>query len=398
MRIIEIKNPQEAKKVMRDINVDAYGVKIMAPKAVTCLIRINSLSNIAANILKQEMLSLGGDVAIARGALTGAVKKGDCLIMGNLAQLEKLKDKLQRQPFGLGPIGAGLSLAAANYQKNSFDFICGRYKMKLSCRHTRLMGIVNLTPDSFSQDGISHLSLAEVEKKAQGLIDDGADILDFGGESTRPGAKAVSLKEELRRVIPAIKRIAKRSRVPISVDTYKPEVARQALDNGASIVNDITGLRSAGMRKIAADYKAGVIIMHMKGDNPRNMQKDPVYQSLLDEIIGYLRQAVETAVSCGISRNRIVIDPGIGFGKTKEHNLEILNRLKEFKVIGQPILAGVSRKAFIGKLIKAPVRERLSGTIASCVLAAENGAQILRVHDVKQVKQALRIADAVNNI
>lgn len=399
MRILHIKHPHDIKHVMQDIQVDPYGVKIMLPKAITHLIRLNSVSNILANILKQEMLSLGGDVALARGALTGAVKSTDCLLMGNLAQFNRLHEKLKFQPFGLNKVGRELAETLRNYEKDKFTVRAGRHTMNLG-NHTSLMGIVNMTPDSFSADGLLWVSghqdvkVSWIVEFVQRLVKDGADIIDVGGESSRPGAKPVSLKEELSRVIPVIKSLAKKIKVPISVDTYKPEVARQALDNGASIVNDITGLRNPAMTRIVARYNAAAIIMHMKG-TPRTMQRNPHYTSLVDEILRYLEGAIATAETAGINKDKIIVDPGIGFGKTTEDNLAIIDHLSEFRVLGRPILVGPSRKSFIGKILSVPPEERLPGTVSACVLAAQNGAHILRVHDVKEVKQALKLIEAM---
>ena len=206
----------------------------------------------------------------------------------------------------------------------------------------------------------------------------------------------MSVEEELKRTIPVIKKIAARIKVPISIDTYKPEVARQALDNGAVMVNDITGLNNK-MAKIVAKYKAGAVIMHMKG-NPRNMQNNPVYKNLIDEITEYLDKAISEAVDSGVDREKIIVDPGIGFGKTLEHNLEILKRLRELKSLGRPILVGPSRKSFIGKILDAGPQERIFGTVSACVLAAKNGANIIRVHDVKAVRQGIKILNSFNNL
>lgn len=398
MQILEIHRWEDLSRIMQQINVDPYGIKIMLPKALTYLIKINSLSNTAANILKQETLSIGGDLAISRGALTGKVKKTDCLLIASSSQISRLNKKLSLQPFGLAELGRDLSRLLDNYQKNNFSIVLGRHKLNLGQGKTCLMGIVNLTPDSFSGDGLykSHQSpdKRKIIDYVKQMADDGADIIDVGGESSRPAALAVSIKEELSRTIPVIKALVKKIRVPISIDTYKPEVAKQALDNGAVMINDITGLRNPKMLKVAARYKAVVVIMHMKG-MPQNMQKDPRYISLIDEIIEYLHKAVERALETGIDKNKIIVDPGIGFGKTVEDNLEILKSLKTFKGLGQPLLVGTSRKSFIGKLLNAQPQERLSGTIAACVLAARNGADILRVHDVRQVKQALKVTEAV---
>ncbi len=401
MRVLSVDNPKDLERLMQGIHVDSYGIKIMLPKAITHLVRINSLSNIAANILKQEMLSLGADAAVARGTLTGDARKTDCLLMGNITQFDRLKEKLTKQPFGLSQLGFELSETLDNYRKDDFVINLGRHKLN-TAKRTLVMGVVNLTPDSFSQDGLYQLSVASCRLSVnkivdfiQRMVDEGADIIDIGGESTRPGAKAIPVKEELGRTIPVIKKIAGKIKVPISIDTYKPEVAKQALDNGASLVNDITGLANRKMAKLVAGYNAGAVIMHMKG-KPRTMQQGPEYKDVVGEVIDFLAGARDNAVCAGITKDKIIVDPGIGFGKTAAHNLEILKRLGEFKVLGQPILVGTSRKSFLGKILNATPQERIFGTVSSCVLAAKNGAHIVRTHDVKEVKQALLVLDSVN--
>jgi len=402
IRVLEISNPQDIRQIMQNIQVDPYGIDIMLPKAVTYLLRLNSVSNITANILKQEMLSLGGDVAVARGVLTGKIKKTDCLLMGNLSQFNRLNAKLNKQPLGLNKLAKDLDFTLNNYQSNKFMLDLGRFKLNLG-KKTHIMGVLNLTPDSFSGDGfyascsVRRAPCAEeIVALAEKMAGDGADIIDVGGESSRPEAMPVSLKEELKRTIPAIKVLGKKINLPISIDTYKPEVAEQALDNGAVIVNDISGLSNPKMLKLVAKYKAGVVIMHMKG-KPRSMQNNPQYASLIDEIIEFLSDAINKAEAGRIDKQRIIVDPGIGFGKTLAHNLEILNELSEFKVLGKPILVGPSRKSFIGKLLNVPADQRISGTVSSCVLAAKLGAKIVRVHDILEVKQALAITDAILN-
>jgi len=400
IHVLEVSEPKNLRQIMQQIRVDPYGVKIMLPKAITHLIKINSVSNIAANILKQEMLSLGGDVAVARDALTGKSRKTDCLLMGNLSQLNRLNEKLNKQPFGLDSLAGNLTCALSNYQRDKFLINLGRYRLRLGLR-AYIMGIVNLTPDSFSGDGMYAYGVRRTAYGAQDIVEyvekmvrDGADIIDIGGKSSRPGAKSVSIKEELARTIPVIKGLAKKIKVPISIDTSKPEVARQALDHGAVMVNDISGLRSPKMAKVIAQYKAGLVIMHMKG-NPRTMQRNPAYKSLIDEVLVYLHRVIEMAWEAGIDREKTIVDPGIGFGKTVGHNLEILKNLKEFKVLGRPILVGPSRKSFIGKILNVGPQERIFGTVSSCVLAVKNGANIVRVHDVKAVKQALKVSEAI---
>ena len=230
---------------------------------------------------------------------------------------------------------------------------------------------------------------------AERLADEGADILDIGGESSRPGARPVSLKEELLRVIPAIKAIGKKLKIPISVDTSKSEVARQALDNGAVIVNDITALNGdPGMIKVVKRSKAAVALMHMQG-RPHTMQKNPRYGCLMREICGYLKQAMDKAIEAGVDRKKIILDPGIGFGKSLEHNLEIIKSLSRLKALGQPILIGLSRKSFLGKVIRKEADNRLCAGISANCLAVINGARIVRVHDVQETKDSLTVLDRI---
>ncbi|MBI5663818.1 MAG: dihydropteroate synthase [Nitrospirae bacterium] len=262
-------------------------------------------------------------------------------------------------------------------------------------QRTYIMGILNVTPDSFSDGGLFFNSESAV-KQALRMQEEGADIIDIGGESTRPGAEKITVKEEIRRIVPVIEALAKEARVPISVDTYKSTVAEAALKAGASIINDISGLRfDPKMAKVASRHKVPVVIMHIKG-TPKNMQQNPVYNSLVPEIIDYLHECIEIAGDAGIPDDMIVIDPGIGFGKTVGHNLEIIRRLKEFEGFAKPILLGPSRKSFIGKILGGlPVTERLEGTSAAAAIGIFNGANIIRAHDVKEMVRVVKIADAI---
>lgn len=393
MHVVSLREPREIKQLMRQICVDKYGIDIMLPKAITRLVKLNNLSNITANILKQEMLSLGADAAIARGSLTGKAKKTDCLLMGNISQFSRLSEKLKLQPFGLSGLSRDLKNVLSDYQKEDYILNLGGIKFNL-WKRTLVMAIVNLTPDSFSADGLFGLPVSRIVRIIEEKKNQGVDIIDIGGESSRPGAKPVSVKEELRRVIPVVQAVFKNIKIPISVDTSKPQVAKAALENGACLINDITGLKDNKMAKIILEAKAGVIIMHMKG-SPRTMQKNPQYKCVTDEIIRYLGQRIESAQSVGIPKEKIIVDPGIGFGKTLEHNLEILRKLSEFRSLGVPIMVGVSRKSFIGKLTNSSAQERIPGSIAAGVLAVINGAHIVRVHDVRETVQAMRVIDAV---
>ena len=256
------------------------------------------------------------------------------------------------------------------------------------------MGILNVTPDSFS-DGGRYLDAKRAIDYAHQMIEDGADIIDIGGESSRPGALPVSIDEELTRVLPVIEALVDGTDALISIDTYKPAVARNALQAGAHIVNDITALGDADMAGVVAGTGAGLILMHMKGV-PRTMQRSPVYQDLIPEILTFLRHRVDKAHGEGVCPGRIIIDPGIGFGKTTEHNLKILRSLDLFRSLDKPILIGTSRKAFIGKILNLPnADDRLEGTAATVAWAIAHGADVVRVHDVKAICQVAQMTDAI---
>jgi len=259
---------------------------------------------------------------------------------------------------------------------------------------TCIMGVLNITPDSFS-DGGKYLDKEKAVQRAMEMARGGADIIDIGGESSRPGAVSISAAEEIERVIPVVEALIGKIEVPISVDTRKSEVAREVLSKGASFINDITALRADGdMAKVIADFDAGCILMHMKGD-PGNMQDAPHYDDVIGEISAYLAESIKLAEDSGIDPGKIIIDPGIGFGKTLEHNLLILKNLERFKELDKPIMVGTSRKSFIGKLTGKEADERIFGTAASIAAAILNGADIVRVHDVPQMREVSTIADSV---
>ena len=269
-------------------------------------------------------------------------------------------------------------------------------RLNLSSR-PHLMGVLNVTPDSFS-DGGRFYKLDEAIKQGVSLAEEGADIIDVGGESTRPGSEPVPIEEELKRVIPVIEELAKRTEVPISIDTYKSKVAKEALDSGAQMVNDISALRfDPEMKNVVAYYKIPVALMHIQG-TPRNMQENPFYENLIEEIKDYLKESIKIAKDAGIDEEKILVDPGIGFGKTLEDNLKILRNLKEFTDLGRPLLIGVSHKSFIGKILDLPVEERLEGSLSALTVCIMSGANVLRVHDVKESKRVARLVDAILRI
>ena len=270
-------------------------------------------------------------------------------------------------------------------------FSCGRYQLNLE--RPCVMGIVNVTPDSFSDGGKFAATEAAIAHGLE-LVAQGAGILDIGGESTRPGATPVPLDEELARVIPVIEGLSKQVNVPISIDTYKPEVMRAAIAAGAAIVNDVFALREPGGLEVVAASDAGVCLMHSQG-TPQTMQADPQYQDVVTEVIGFLRERMASAEAHGIARDRIMLDPGFGFGKRSVHNLALLRELKILCELGQPVLAGLSRKSVLGQITGNDVDARLHASIAAAVIAAMKGARILRVHDVKATVDALNIVSAV---
>jgi dihydropteroate synthase len=259
-----------------------------------------------------------------------------------------------------------------------------------------VMGILNVTPDSFS-DGGRYLNVDAAVAKGLELVQQGADILDIGGESTRPGAGAVPLDEELRRVVPVVADLARQTKAPLSVDTSKAEVARSSLAAGAHIINDVTALDGdPAMMEVAVRSKAGVILMHMKG-TPATMQTDPRYENVIAEIDRFFEERLRLAVEAGISLERIILDPGIGFGKTSEHNLEILARLGEFQRFGRPVCLGVSRKGFVGRLLNnRPVERRLAGSLAAlCHAMCHRAVQVVRIHDVEESRDAMNVLASI---
>lgn len=263
---------------------------------------------------------------------------------------------------------------------------CGNREFRWGER-TYVMGILNLTPDSFSGDGLGE-NVAAAFRQAERFVEEGADILDIGGESTRPGSSHISIEEELKRVMPLLERLAKTSPLPLSIDTYKYEVARQALDAGVSMINDVWGLKEdPRLASLAAERGVPLVLMHN--------QKDTEYKDLVAETIDSLKKSRELALKAGVRCENIILDPGIGFGKTLEHNLEVMNRLEEFCSLGSPILLGTSRKSMIGKVLDLPPDERLEGTAATVAIGIAKGVDIVRVHDVRQMVRVCRMSDAI---
>jgi dihydropteroate synthase len=270
---------------------------------------------------------------------------------------------------------------------------CGDHFLEFGKR-TLVMGVINVTPDSFSDGGKFYDSNVAITH-AKHLVSEGADIIDVGGESTRPGSESVSLDEEMRRVIPVIEGISKDVNAPVSIDTCKSTVAKAALDAGACIINDISAMRSdPKIASVASEYSSPLILMHMQG-TPKDMQKNPQYDDIMEDIKKFLKARVDFAISKGVPRENIIIDPGIGFGKTLEHNYDIIRRLEELEQLNLPILIGTSRKSFIGNTLGLDVDDRLEGTLATITMSIVNGADIVRVHDVKEAVRTAKMTDAI---
>jgi len=306
---------------------------------------------------------------------------------------ERFASALLNWPGELEPWGRTLGAALGLPFRSRRPVVVGGVELPLG-RRTLVMGVLNVTPDSF-YDGGRYADPAAALERAARMVEEGADIIDVGGESTRPNAEPVSAEEEMRRVVPVVSAIASRLKTPISIDTYKSEVAEAALDAGASIVNDISGLRfDAKMARVAAKYSALVVIMHIKG-TPKTMQLSPEYGDVVREVREYLQQGCALAEAAGVPRDRIWIDPGIGFGKTTEHNLTLLRELRALRATGYPVLVGTSNKSVIGNVLGLPVTERKEGTAATVALSIANGAEIVRVHDVLAMRRVCDMTDAI---
>ena len=394
LRCLSLRSPRDILEVLRKVGVDPYGMEAMLPKMTNLNILIEGVECKIANIIKQEMLSVGGDAAVSRYAVSCGVAATDVVIMGTVKQIQRFAEKITIQPFKLGYLANAVKEAISNCAKDLFVLRTCRRKMVIGDR-SLVMGVINVTPDSFSDGGRFSSPAAAVEHGLK-MVDEGADFIDIGGESTRPGAKPVSLREELKRVIPVVKGLSGRIDVPLSVDTTKAEVAKAALDQGAEIINDISALRfDDSMPKVIAENSAAVILMHMRG-TPRTMQEgDLSYSSLCGEIIKFLRQQMDRAVQSGVSPEQMMVDPGIGFGKTPGDNMKLLKHLSEFKVLGRPIVSGVSRKSLIGKVLGGEPMERGEGTAAAVVVSIMNGSNVVRVHDVGAIKRVVAMTDAI---
>lgn len=393
-RLLTINTPGDAELALKRIHVDVQGISMMVPKMNTRCVHLSGLQCRQANILKQELLSLGGDAAVARGTVACSIEKTDVILIGTDKQLHKLCGKLLLQPFGLPALATELKSILNNAVATPAFWRTSHRELSLA--RPLIMGILNVTPNSFS-DGSCFLDPERAIERAFEMVEQGADIIDLGGESTRPGAPPVDADEELRRVMAVLNKLDGKLPCAISIDTWKSPVAREALAAGAEIINDISGFTfDPEMAVLAARTGAGAVLMHTRG-RPENMQLNTSYTDLMAEVIQGLNNSVQIAVAAGVERERIVVDPGIGFGKDTAGNLEILRCLREFSGLGLPLLVGTSRKGFIGKILARETGERIHGTAATVAFAVANGASILRVHDVREMRDVTDMTHAIIN-
>ncbi|MDY0190110.1 MAG: dihydropteroate synthase [Desulfuromonas sp.] len=393
LRVLQLSNADQVQETMKKIGVDSAGIARMADKAQWVNILVANLPCGAANILKQEMLAIGADAAVARGTVTCSLKHTDVLLMATLKQFAQLIERLPCQPFGLPDLAIELQQLLATAVSRP-KLLQGK-DCCLNLDRPQVMAVLNVTPDSF-YDGGKSFSVDSALLQVEQQIADGADIIDIGGESTRPGAPLVDVDTELERIIPVVNAVRSSFSIPISVDTNKATVAARAIEAGANFINDISGLTfDTKMAEVVADSGAGLFVMHTRGC-PEVMQRNTVYADLIGDIISSLSLSLQTAHEAGIATDKLAVDPGIGFGKSVAGNLEILRRLSELQCLGCPILLGTSRKSFIGELLHQPQpQQRLFGSVGSAVVGFNNGAQLFRVHDVAPTRQALDIAWSV---
>ena len=378
MQVEKLSNILNHKKLLQDLGVDGGGVNILASKMSHHIIYIHELHVGAANILKQDALSIGADLAVPRGTVIAKTKTVDCILIATQKQLQTLSTKELAQPFGLKELAHKLK----------------EYTQIKKPTLVEIMGVINANDDSFfSGSRFSGSNAVEMIKK---MIDDGATVIDIGGVSSKPNAVIVSAKEELERVKPIYELIAKEKlyeHAKFSCDSYVPTVVKSAFDSGFSILNDITGLENDLLCKLSAEYKATVVIMHMQG-NPQTMQDNPRYTNVIDEVYSFLQERMLKAESFGIKD--IVLDVGIGFGKSLDDNLKLIKHLENFLTLQKPLLVGGSRKSMINTIVSSNVEDRLAGTLALHLEAVRNGASMLRVHDVKEHFQALKVQKALS--
>lgn len=392
MKILEMKNVEEAATVLKDIGCDELGIKIMQHKAVFKTVKIENIRSKAANLLKQTFLAKGADVALARGCADLSVEHTDVLVMGTIQQYKRAIPQLRMQPWGLKAIADKLeSLVLTSSHKLPFRlYEWSDRSLQIDENHSLVMGILNVTPDSFS-DGGKYNNLDAAIRHVETMQAEGADIIDIGAESTRPygGNEKITSDQELARLLPLLEAVLSHCSVPVSIDTYKASVAEEALRRGAHIINDIWGLQyDQAMAKVVAKYNAPIVVMH-------NQQEIAYSSDIMQDICDFLQKSIQIGIENKINSDNIIVDPGIGFAKNFDHNIQIMRNIERLQNLHCPVLLGASRKRFIGEVLDLPPAERAEGTAATAALGKMKGVQIHRVHDVKVVKRLLKMLDAM---
>ncbi|MGA2973992.1 MAG: dihydropteroate synthase [Spirochaetia bacterium] len=390
---IDITSADDLRRHLSEIDISSEDITKIADTFLYCTIKLENVDTRAANLMKSYLETLGGGIAMRKEAHEYTVRETDVIISGSRNTLRLLAARLKGEPYGLDEVGA--EIAACTTSANRVMSWGGR---TLDFAHkTYVMGILNCTPDSFYPSSRT-TTIKDALRTAHEMIEAGVDIIDVGGESSRPGSESVPRDEEIRRVIPVIQTLRGESEIIISVDTRKKDVAERALDAGADIINDISGLRhNDELARLVARRKVPIVLMHMRGA-PKTMQKNPYYKNTISEILRELQPSIAAAIGAGIAPEMIIIDPGIGFGKRIQDNLRIIKELASLKSLSFPILVGLSRKGFIGEILDRPVEKRLIGTVTANTLAILNGANIIRVHDVADAVQMVKIIDSVRRI
>jgi dihydropteroate synthase len=358
------------------------------------ILRFRGLSAGQGRALLQAAAATGAQAVVHRDCALGRAETTEALAAGAPQSLRRMADGLTAWGEEAAELArAFLGALAGEFAPGETVWKC-RERILTTGRRTLIMGVVNVTPDSFSDGGL-FLDPGRAIRHSLQLLEEGADILDFGAESTRPGAQPVAAEEEARRLRPIVQALRGQTAAPLSIDTSKSAVAREMLDLGADIINDITALRGdPAMAAVCARAKAGVVLMHMQGD-PRTMQLNPTYEDVVGEIVDFLGRRIGAALEAGIAEEGLAVDPGIGFGKTVEHNLRLVAHAGAFGLFGRPVLMGVSRKSFIGKVLNVEIHDRLEGTAAAVAASALQGVSIVRVHDVKAMRRVVNLLDAV---
>lgn len=393
--IIDVNNRTKAINSLKEIFVSTGGVEIMADKMQVLNIKLRNVSLGAANILKQEMLSLGAEAAVARGVVNGKSLVSDVILIGSIDKYKKLIRKLEHQEiFGLKDIRSYLSqliLIESDDQPRLMQI----KDTKIDLTKLNVMGILNITPDSFS-DGAYYLEPDKALDHAVQMNEEGAVIIDIGAESTKPGTEPIDEDEELKRLLPVIKKIKAKTNIICSLDTYHAKTAEICINEGIDIVNDISALRSdPEMIKVMKKFtQVPIVLMHMQG-TPKTMQVEPFYHHVIDEIVDFFEERISYCTQNEIEIQRLIIDPGICFGKRLEDNFCILDQLISFKTFNLPVLLGSSRKSFIGQIYPSSVSERLSGTLATTAQAHHSKISFVRVHDVKANVDLIKVLDRI---